>query len=470
MGCGASVPVAPDPRYSRDARNARGAAPPPAKAAFSPRGPPGKSVASPRGPPAKAVTSPRGPPAKAMTSPRGPPAKAMTSPRGPAAKAMTSPRGPPAKAMTSPRGAPPSPAKEAFKSPKGVGTFPASSRAPPPPPPPHPPPQNASGTAAGSVDDESRRFADYARVQITGIEKRPELNGQSGVVMSYEGGIEKRYVVRVNGSSMALRESKLMASDDRAQAKASRAEPKASAAEWRNSRGPQVASKGGFMSPSSVTSTSTNAGSATPQKTGSTRGSDTSEDPSMKNGSGRSDAFSRVGGGKGSQRSRPSSAHDASSRCSQRSRPSSAHDASRSDKRSRPSSADPSSRMDNLPLGQVNARGSLVPTYHWVKVPDLATLPPGLEVWMSLDKSKCARIPATWRLQILAEEQIDTFRENVKEHTPIAHVIKSAAVCFGWDERSFELRADGQQLSWRSGDTVGSLSLFGRKLSARKQA
>jgi len=104
-----------------------------------------------------------------------------------------------------------------------------------------------------------------------------------------------------------------------------------------------------------------------------------------------------------------------------------------------------------------------------VIVPDVATLPTGLEVWMSFDGSKCARIPPVWRIQVVAEGQIDCFRTDVSEHTPVTEVLAGAARCFGWDLSILVLKADGKPLQLEENATVGSAALFGRKMTAVKQ-
>jgi len=61
--------------------------------------------------------------------------------------------------------------------------------------------------------------------------------------------------------------------------------------------------------------------------------------------------------------------------------------------------------IKSLPQGELTSTGQLVPTYSWVQVPSVASLPQGMEVWM-LGGLKCARIPVSWRLQIVAEGQV----------------------------------------------------------------
>jgi len=93
-----------------------------------------------------------------------------------------------------------------------------------------------------------------------------------------------------------------------------------------------------------------------------------------------------------------------------------------------------------------------------------------MEVWMPVGGAKCARIPATWRLQIVAEGQVDSYRTDVGEHTPVADVIIGAAAAFGWEAHKLELRGEGALIELQEEATVGSAGLFGRKLTARTQA
>merc|ERR1712151_291939 len=104
-----------------------------------------------------------------------------------------------------------------------------------------------------------------------------------------------------------------------------------------------------------------------------------------------------------------------------------------------------------------------------VKVPSVATLPPGLEVWMPLNGTRCARIPSTWRIQIIAEGQVDAYRCDVGEHTLMTDVLTGAATTFGWSVQTTELRADGEPVDFDAEATVGSAALFGRKLTTRRR-
>merc|ERR1711870_67281 len=48
-------------------------------------------------------------------------------------------------------------------------------------------------------------------VMVSGIEKKPELNGQVGQIVSFEGGDDRRYTVRIAGNLLSLREDRLAA-------------------------------------------------------------------------------------------------------------------------------------------------------------------------------------------------------------------------------------------------------------------
>jgi len=120
-----------------------------------------------------------------------------------------------------------------------------------------------------------------------------------------------------------------------------------------------------------------------------------------------------------------------------------------------------------FPQGDLNPRGQLVPTYGWVQVPKVASLPPGMEIWM-LGDMKAARIPSTWRLQVVTDDQADSYRTDVGEHTPVSDVIIGAAAKFGWDALRIELRGEGKPIELHETATVGDAGLFGRKLTVRR--
>eukprot|EP00928_Gymnodinium_smaydae_P040213 TRINITY_DN27306_c0_g4_i1.p1 TRINITY_DN27306_c0_g4~~TRINITY_DN27306_c0_g4_i1.p1 ORF type:complete len:497 (-),score=40.20 TRINITY_DN27306_c0_g4_i1:9-1478(-) len=126
-----------------------------------------------------------------------------------------------------------------------------------------------------------------------------------------------------------------------------------------------------------------------------------------------------------------------------------------------------------LPLGKVTPQGILIPSYKWVSVPKCATLPPGLEVRMPFSDAqalKCARIPSSWRLQVVAEGQCEAYRQDVNRRTSIREVLSQAASMFGWTMDSFQLLVDGSPREFSKDATVRSAALFGRKLTARKKS
>merc|ERR1712113_922341 len=124
--------------------------------------------------------------------------------------------------------------------------------------------------------------------------------------------------------------------------------------------------------------------------------------------------------------------------------------------------------IKGLPQGELTCKGRLVPTYSWVQVPSVASLPQGMEVWM-LGGFKCARIPASWRLQIVAEGQVDSYRIDVGDSTPVFDVLNGAASRFGWAVQDLQLLCDGKATDYDSKATVGSAELFGLKLTARRR-
>lgn len=236
----------------------------------------------------------------------------------------------------------------------------------------------ALGSTAKSLASSSAEYAalfeELTHVMISGLEKRPDLNGKLGLVLSYEGGEDRRYTVRVAGALVKLKESKLSA------APAGAAPPPPAE--------PETAVTG--PSPEEV---------AAAEK----------------------------------------------------------------------AMASKLDECEKYPQGELTAKGALIPTYHWVKVPSIATLPPGLEIWMPLNGMKCARIPSSWRLQVVADGQVDCYRSDVTEYTPMTEVLNGVSSTFGWDVQSVELRADGGPLVFEADATVGSAALFGRKLTTRKR-
>merc|ERR1712187_325488 len=109
--------------------------------------------------------------------------------------------------------------------------------------------------------------------------------------------------------------------------------------------------------------------------------------------------------------------------------------------------------MKSFPQGALTSTGRLVPSYSWVQVPAVASLPQGLEVWM-LGGLKCARIPASWRLQIVAEGQVDSYRTDVGENTLVFDVLTGAASKFGWKIQDLELQCDGKAIECDGNATI----------------
>jgi len=213
-----------------------------------------------------------------------------------------------------------------------------------------------TSSSESKPDPASPAFSGLSRVLIKGIEKKPELNGQIATIVSYDGGAEKRYKVRVNGSLLSLRESKL------------------------------------FELPFDEESSTRDCMDV---------------DTVIAECSGISTPATTPAGRQGSVESFGSRARK------------------------------------TMPLGELTATDKLIPTYHWVEVPAVASLPPGMEVKMPVGGTKCARIPETWRLQIVAEGQVDSYRRDVGKHTPVIDVIVGAAAAFGWGLHDLELRAEG---------------------------
>jgi hypothetical protein len=248
---------------------------------------------------------------------------------------------------------------------------------------------------------------------IQGIAAKPELNGQVGLVISYDGGADRRYSVKVLGTIVRLKEEKLSIVPEGYVAPA--AEP--------------PAGSGSF---DTVALCPTNSGDEV--------------DTAIQ---GLSSMVAHHGSGT------PVSNVVANDQAMEEARQRDA------------ATAETISRM---PQGEVSKSGQLVPTYDWVQVPAIASLPPGMEVWMPVGGLKCARIPSTWRLQVVAEGQVDSYRCDVGEGTPVIQVITGAAAAFGWEVHKLELHGEGSPIELQDEATVGSAGLFGRKLTARNQA
>jgi hypothetical protein len=239
-------------------------------------------------------------------------------------------------------------------------------------------------------------------VLIQGIEKKPELNGQIGCIVSYDGGADRRYTVSVSGTQVRLREDKLSLAP--------------AGYEMPASPSPKYAETGGITG-----DYVDNVLAAVSADNAATTGrANVCQDPRvMEEAKRREEATAET--------------------------------------------------MRRMPTGELTATGRLVPTYHWVQVPAVASLPPGMEVWMPVGGTKCARIPESWRLQIVAEGQVDSYRCDVGEHTPVIDVIIGASAAFGWEVHELELRGEDARIELQQDATVGSAVLFGRKLTARKE-
>lgn len=250
---------------------------------------------------------------------------------------------------------------------------------------------------AAGTDGDPPIFANMSLVQIHGIEKKPELNEKIGLVLSYDGGADRRYTVKVSGSSLRLREDKLA-----------------------------VAPEGSELAPEDTIEALTPVVPALSAEEIEARAKEQEkrqEEARIKHEKNQEEA--RIRDEKNIE------------------------------------------FIKNLPQGELTSTGHLVATYAWVQVPSVAILPQGMEIWM-LAGLKCARIPASWRVQIAAERQLDTYRVDVGENTPVLDVVRGAAAKFGWAEHDIELRVDGKVFKFQEGATIGSAGLFGRKLTAQK--
>jgi len=261
-------------------------------------------------------------------------------------------------------------------------------------------------------------YADLSRVLIQGIEKKPELNGQVGLIITYDGGVDRRYTVRVLGMNVRLREDKLsvVPHDYEAPLNKSQGGNNGAGEEVRrvsNNSGDSV-----DRAIAAVSSLVCMQGSETTPTTSVTPAHCATEQ-AMEEARLRDDAISET--------------------------------------------------IRRMPQGEVTASGKLIATYEWVQVPPVASLPPGMEVWMPVGGLKCARIPSTWRLQVVTADQVDSHRCDVGEHTPVIEVINKVAAAFGWQVDELELLGEGKPLQLQDEATVGSAGLFGRKLTARNQ-
>lgn len=261
----------------------------------------------------------------------------------------------------------------------------------------------------------SQKYADFSYVMVSGIEKKPELNGQVGLVVSFEGGADRRYTVKIADSLVSLRECKLVAAPTPTNLQAS------SKLGAENSGAADIAATMADEELDRVLSECREAGPESARL--SPKGTGIAE----------------------------SNARDAEIAAANL-----AMDAKMQ-------------AFENYPTAELTAKGALIPTYQWQKVPQIASLPPGLEVWMPMNHAKCARIPATWRMQVIAEGQVDAYRCDVGEHTLLSEVLEGAVTSFGWGSNTVRLCANGIPLDFGDEDTVGSALLFGQKMTARKE-
>mmetsp|Transcript_84250 Transcript_84250/g.238735 ORF Transcript_84250/g.238735 Transcript_84250/m.238735 type:complete len:311 (-) Transcript_84250:68-1000(-) len=277
-------------------------------------------------------------------------------------------------------------------------------------------------------------FADRSLVQIHGIEKRPELNDKIGVVLSFDGGDDRRYTVKVLGSSVRLREDKLKAapggweatddndvipllSDEEREARAMEQvrEKKAAAAKALADAGKDEKKLSKAIEDAKTWEIDVQEAEAVLKEVQEER----------------------------------------------------ARELARLQEAARARDAANIEFIKGLPQGELTAAGRLVPTYSWVQVPPIATLPQGMEIWL-LGGLKCARIPASWRLQIVAEGQLDSYRVDVGEGTLVSDILAGAASRFGWPAQELQLFLDGKVAACGDKATVGSSGFFGPKLTARR--
>eukprot|EP00930_Biecheleria_cincta_P029187 TRINITY_DN20312_c0_g2_i1.p1 TRINITY_DN20312_c0_g2~~TRINITY_DN20312_c0_g2_i1.p1 ORF type:complete len:316 (-),score=73.78 TRINITY_DN20312_c0_g2_i1:307-1212(-) len=279
-------------------------------------------------------------------------------------------------------------------------------------------------------------FVDRSLVQIHGIEKKPKLNDKIGVVLSFDGGADRRYTVKVLGSTVRLREDKLKVApegweateDDDVIPELSPEEREARAKAWAQVR--KEAAAKALMD------------------------------------AGRDEK-------KLSKAIEDAKAWDINV-CEAEAVLKEVQEVREKEEarlREEARKRDEANIefIKSLPQGELTSAGRLVPTYSWVQVPSVASLPQGMEIWM-LDGFKCARIPVSWRLQIVAEGQVDSYRVDVGESTLVSDVLAGAASRFGWAERDLQLQSDGKAIHFDAKATVGSTGLFGMKLTARRIA
>lgn len=118
--------------------------------------------------------------------------------------------------------------------------------------------------------------------------------------------------------------------------------------------------------------------------------------------------------------------------------------------------------------------GPFVPSYEWGVVPEGASVPPGLEVRLSVDGSglRTARISSSWRLLVVAEAENESCRLDVTRHTTLAEVRSGVAgsLTQGDESRVLTLLADKAVIAGLSNPggwslTVERAALFGCRVT-----
>lgn len=277
-------------------------------------------------------------------------------------------------------------------------------------------------------------FGDLSLVQIHGIEKKPELNEKIGVVLSFDGGPDRRYTVKISGSMMRLREDKLKEAPGGWEVSEDNDVIPALSAEEREARAKEQAAAKKAAAARALTDA----------------------------GNDEKKLIKAIGDAK----TWGIDVQEAEA-ILQELQETRAKEQARLEEEARKRDEANIEFIKSLPQGELTCKGGLVPTYSWVQVPSVASLPQGMEIWM-LGGLKCARIPASWRLQIVAEGQVDSYRVDVGENTPVFDVLTGAASRFGWNVQDLQLQCDGKPTAVDGKATVGSIGLFGLKLTARK--
>jgi len=278
-------------------------------------------------------------------------------------------------------------------------------------------------------------FGDLSLVQIHGIEKKPELNDQLGVVVSFDGGPDRRYTVKVSGSMVRLREDKLKVAPEGWEASEDNDVVPVLSAEEREARAKEQARAKKTAAAKALTDAGRDEKKLIKAiEDAKTLDIDTQEAETILNEVQEARAVEQA----------------------------------RLQEEARIRDEANIEFMKSLPEGQLTPAGQLVPTYSYVQVPSVASLPQGMEVWMLAGGPKCARIPGSWRLQIVAEGQVDSYRVEVGESTLVFDVLTGAASRFGWAVTDLQLLCDGKDTECDGKATIGSAALFGKKLTARK--